>query len=310
MDTEKLIQYLCVDCGHHMNGIVCSVCGRKYTEKNGIVLALPTQMNELSKEEAVYHDHVEEEASEAHQLHAPRNLYYHEYLWKKIQTMEKGIHILELGAGSGYDAEHILSQGKCILSDVSEQVVMDLQKKFDTRAQYVVADALLLPFEEKTFDLLFMVATYHHLVGNYDTSAKEFLRVVKPGGRIIIGIEPSKTYFLPIKWLRKVLCRVAHGNPEEGSQADALMEGFTYNELQKYFSCECVSHVSIKPMWFLAGFLHYGLEFLFRVLRLKKRLQIPHTLEKGIVTIDEFLFHIPGVKHLAWHWILEIQKKK
>ncbi|MFH0857667.1 MAG: class I SAM-dependent methyltransferase [Candidatus Magasanikbacteria bacterium] len=293
-----------------MSGLICGTCGRTYTEKEGIILALPTNIHALSKEEAMYHDHVEGDASDVHQLHAPRNAYYHEYLWKKINTMESGLNILELGAGSGYDAEHLLSKGKCILSDVSEEVVTALQKKFDKQAEYIVLDALSIPFAQETFDLLFMVATYHHLVGNYDKSAKEFLRVIKPGGRIIIGIEPAKIYFKPVKWLRGILCRAVHENPEEGSQADALMEGFSYGELQKYFSCDCVEYISIKPMWFLAGFLHYGLEFLFRVFRLKKRIQIPHVLEKGIVKFDEMFFHIPGAKYLAWHWIIEIQKKK
>jgi len=64
----------------------------------------------------------------------------------------------------------------------------------------------------------------------------------------------------------------------------------------------------VVPVWFLLGFLHYGLEFLYRVLRLEKRLVIPICFEKMLIGIDEVIFKLPFCKRFAWNYTVVFRK--
>jgi len=55
-----------------------------------------------------------------------------------------------------------------------------------------VADAEALPYPDDSFDLLLGHAVIHHLP-NLDTSFKEMARVLRPGGRLVLAGEPTRT---------------------------------------------------------------------------------------------------------------------
>lgn len=315
----------CVDCGSTFidgKSVRCSNCGRIYEQKNGIVIAWPKNMDTLAEEEAEHHDEDDSDAAEVHQLNRPRNIFYHEKLWRKMKGLPKGSEILEVGAGTGFDAARLARDYRLTLTDVSPGTLGRLKEKMDQLAghsgenqnpkgikelQYIAADGSHLPFADGSFDGVYMVATLHHLP-NTQKGISEFARVLKPNGQLYIGIEPNATYFRWIKYFRKWLCRVIRMNPHDGSHADAEMEGFSHRDLKEYFGRSDWKDVEIRPVWFLAGWWHYGAELLFRSLKLKKRLVLPSTLEWVLVYLDEGLFKIPGVKYLAWHWSVSARK--
>lgn len=302
--------FQCVDCGakYQPDKGPCSGCGRVYEYQHGILLAWPKNMAPLAKEEAEHHDHDDSDAVEVHQLNRPRNLYYHEQLWQKMKELPKGADILEIGAGTGFDAQKLMGEYGLTLTDVSPETLARLGEKLnDPNIGYIAADGSHLPFISGSFAGVYMVATLHHLP-DVKQGINEFGRVLQPGGQLVIAIEPNATYFRWIKYFRKSICRVIHMDPHEGSHADAEMRGFSYRELKNLFSNNNWNNFEIKPVWFLAGWWHYSTEFLFRSLRLKKRLVLPSALEWILVYLDELLFKIPGVKHLAWHWYISATK--
>ncbi len=306
------MNYQCVDCGGVMKGegkqYTCQSCRRIYAPTDGVYDACSSQLSELAREEAEYHDHVEEDASEVHQLSAWRNLFYHQYLWNFLAEIPEQAVLVEVGAGTGFDAENIYHQDKSFfLTDISGETLKRVAQRLNkNNIQYIVADGTHLPFQDGACDVVYMVATWHHFE-HPDQAVQEWRRILKPGGRLAIAVEPNRFYFSPIKKLRPLLCRAIHMDEHEGSHADAEMEGFSYRQIQEYFGTGW-GEVTIRPMWLFAGWLHYGLEFLHRAFHLKKRVQIPVWLEKLIVGCDELLFRIPGVKHLCWHWIVTAQK--
>jgi SAM-dependent methyltransferase len=277
--------------------------------KNGHATVLwPKDMNELAAEEAEHHDHDHSDASEVHQLNRPRNFVFHERLWHTLRTVDHGSNLLEIGAGTGFDAKEIVGDYALTLSDVSPQTLNRTAAMLGGTMTYVAADGARLPFADEQFRGVYMVATLHHLPDPV-LGIRECARVLQPGGLLCIWIEPNMTYFRPIKYLRKFLCAATHMKPEDGSHADAEMEGFSYVELKHCFAPDVWSEVDIRPMWFILGWWHYFSEFLFRALRLRTRIALPIGLEKWLVRVDDVLLKIPGMKHLCWHWTISAKKK-
>ncbi|KKW41769.1 MAG: Methyltransferase type 11 [Candidatus Magasanikbacteria bacterium GW2011_GWA2_56_11] len=298
--------YQCVDCRRRLSLSEgdgrCSGCGRIYERRGAVLLAWPTRMHDLSRDEAAHHDHEDADQAEVHQLGRPRNRHYHEALWKKLRALPPGENLLEIGAGSGYDAAELVSGYSVVLSDVSPETLARLERRLGSLAAgYVAADGSRLPFADASFGGVYMVATWHHLPYPGQGLA-ECARVLRPGGLLVIGLEPNAFYFRPIKLLRRLLCRLTHMDPGEGSHADAEMEGFSYRGLALLFRTGQWQEVEIRPAWLLCGLWHYLAEFLYRACRLPRRLVLPDRLEKFLVKCDEALFRLPGVKHLGWHW--------
>ena len=310
---EFPMKLLCVDTGDQMtlqsNGEWLCVCGKVYPVQSGIVVAWPTNMDTLAKEEATYHDHFDEAATEVHQLSSYRNMFYHKRIWDAIKTVPKGSAVLEIGAGSGFDASQLKNEYELTLSDVSPKTLVRLADKLQILPKScVAADGAVLPFANSSFAAVYLIATLHHFPQPIKPLT-EMHRVLQPGGVLAIGIEPNATYFRFIKKFRTLLCRATHEGVHDGSHADEEMEGFTKKELQNALPEELWENIEIKPVWFFAGFMQYGLEFLFRALKLKKRIVLPKWLDCFVVSVDELLFKIPGLDYFAWHWNIIAKRK-
>ncbi|NPV86735.1 MAG: class I SAM-dependent methyltransferase [Anaerolineae bacterium] len=96
----------------------------------------------------------------------------------------RGAMILDAGGGTGRIAQ-FLHNGN------SQVWVIDLSYKMLTRAKWkggllpACAYVEKLPFATATFDRVVMVDAFHHVCNQQDT-VREMLRVLKPGGRLII----------------------------------------------------------------------------------------------------------------------------
>jgi len=129
-----------------------------------------------------------------------------EYPWAIIHSnLDKGLKILDIGSGVSTFPIYLSSKGHEVYSIDTDEVSMNrLAPKFaewcgvDTK--YRVGDASSLEFSDNTFDRIFCISVFEHLeeerinhriVNNHkrnlDVKAiKEMLRVLKPGGLIIL----------------------------------------------------------------------------------------------------------------------------
>ncbi|KAA9151621.1 demethylmenaquinone methyltransferase [Amycolatopsis acidicola] len=122
----------------------------------------------------------------------------------RVLDARRGEKVLDLAAGTGVStSEYARSGAWCLAADFS---IGMLRSGKHRGVPMVAADALHLPFPDNTFD----AATISFGIRNFvDTKAalEEILRVVRPGGRLVI-LEASTPPFPPIRFLyRKFLLR-------------------------------------------------------------------------------------------------------
>ncbi|MFO1099224.1 MAG: methyltransferase domain-containing protein [Xanthobacteraceae bacterium] len=112
-----------------------------------------------------------------------------------------GMKMLEVGCGTGRDsfrlARRLGPAGELHMQDLSPRMVevcrnkmrgYAQQMKLECALEYSASSATALPYEDATFDALFHFGGFNHF-GDLKKSAAELARVVKKGGRILIGDE-------------------------------------------------------------------------------------------------------------------------
>ncbi len=104
---------------------------------------------------------------------------------------------LEIGAGTGYFTLNLMRAGmirSAVASDISPGMLRALSEsagELGLDVETVACEAQRLPFEDDSFDLVFGHAVLHHLP-DLRAAFREFLRVLRPGGRLAFCGEPSR----------------------------------------------------------------------------------------------------------------------
>jgi ubiquinone/menaquinone biosynthesis C-methylase UbiE len=119
-----------------------------------------------------------------------------QFFWKPVVdftqsfTNKEKLHFLDLGCGGGRHLELAVKSGflqkNCLGSDISKgQLKTVISKGFKT----LKCDFTCIPVENESFDSVACIAAFHHLL-NRDLQVKalkEFRRILKVGGRILIS---------------------------------------------------------------------------------------------------------------------------
>lgn len=146
--------------------------------------------------------------------------------WRRIITqavdVEPGEKVLDLAAGTGTSSVPFAKAGaQVIAGDISEGMLeVGRQRQRGPGIEFVYADALDLPFEDRTFDAVTISFGFRN-VAEPDTALREMLRVLKPGGRLVIA-EFSQPVFGPFdlayrEYLMRAIppvARLLSSNPE------------------------------------------------------------------------------------------------
>lgn len=106
-------------------------------------------------------------------------------LWRRRAVRGLNGKVLDVACGTGDMIVELQKQGCSVTGiDLSEEMMAIARQKAPT-ATYMIADAEHLPFPDETFDAVtcaFGVRNFVHL----EQGLKEMLRVLKPGGRMVI----------------------------------------------------------------------------------------------------------------------------
>lgn len=113
--------------------------------------------------------------------------------------------VLEVGAGQGWASVMLkrrFPQCYVVASDVSPHA-LQVTAKYETlmRAQIDekwACSGAELPVADQSFDVVFCFAAFHHFVigDRYNSTLREMIRVLRPGGRVVLLYEPTSPKFL------------------------------------------------------------------------------------------------------------------
>lgn len=279
--------------------------------REGVFDLLPAYMPAVTKADAVYHDNIKETWVDLNQIDAHRTLFFHRQVIDFLveQTTPRTT-ILELGGGVGFDLDLFLERrapfAAYVFSEISQGMSEAVRRRVsDERITYCNIDAQCIPFAAETFDIIYMIATLHHM-HDIDTAFAEMVRVLRPGGHIICGIEPSQFFFQILNAGKAIARRLMPQKTH--SAADEEAEGFTPDSLAALATRHGVEMTFLQPVKLLNGAFGYGLEFIYRVLRLRHRIRVPRWVDHMLITVDRGLLSLPLVKHLSWDYTVMYHK--
>jgi demethylmenaquinone methyltransferase/2-methoxy-6-polyprenyl-1,4-benzoquinol methylase len=110
-------------------------------------------------------------------------------LWRgkvaKAVNAKSGEQILDIAAGTGTSSMAFLSEGVRVVAADFSKGMLEVGKKKYPKLEFVFADAMKLPFKDEEFDVVTMSFGLRN-VENHKVALGEFLRVLKPGGRLVI----------------------------------------------------------------------------------------------------------------------------
>jgi demethylmenaquinone methyltransferase/2-methoxy-6-polyprenyl-1,4-benzoquinol methylase len=110
-------------------------------------------------------------------------------LWRgkvaKAVNAKSGEQILDIAAGTGTSSMAFLSDGVRVVAADFSKGMLEVGKKKYPQLEFVFADAMKLPFKDEEFDVVTMSFGLRN-VENHKVALGEFLRVLKPGGRLVI----------------------------------------------------------------------------------------------------------------------------
>jgi demethylmenaquinone methyltransferase/2-methoxy-6-polyprenyl-1,4-benzoquinol methylase len=138
----------------------------------------------------------------------------------KIIAPAPGMLILDLAAGPGSSSEPLHRAGATVFATDFSEGMLAVGRKTRPYLNFSKADALNLPFEANTFDVVTISYGLRNTV-DYPKALAEALRVAKPGGRMIV-VEFSHPTWKPFRtiyseYLMKalpVIARKTSSNPD------------------------------------------------------------------------------------------------
>jgi len=130
---------------------------------------------------------------------------------RKAVNPKLGMRILDVAAGTGTSSQALLVPGSEVVAADFSKGMLEEGAKRHPDLKFVFADAMKLPFGDGEFDVVTISFGLRN-VQSHHVALKEFLRVLKPGGRLVV-CEFSRVSgllgILYLWYLRKVLPLVA-----------------------------------------------------------------------------------------------------
>src|SRR5215216_2366116 len=113
---------------------------------------------------------------------------------REILEAKPGEHVLEVGPGTGYYtlgvAESIKPEGRLDILDLQREMLEHTMRRAGGAGLANVtptrADATAMPYEDGTYDAAFLVTVLGE-VPDQEAALRELARVLRPGGRLVVG---------------------------------------------------------------------------------------------------------------------------
>jgi ubiquinone/menaquinone biosynthesis C-methylase UbiE len=306
----KITDYVvCPECKKELenieNNLKCNKCNYKFEIINDIpILLKKNNLNSFKLGESDFHDKIALEADDAHSLDSLRVKYLHADFLKPIKGM-KSPKILDACCGSGLDILNLSKEGYEIFGvDISLEMVKLTSKRLKLNGMnslVAVSDVENLPFDSEFFDIIYICGALHHTTPL--KTLNEFKRCLKKDGLIIIGSEPNSWQYkfkgIKKSKIGKRIIQIFRDDytVNENSPGDHKTHGFSKKYLTELFNEVEMEIFSIKPIWFLNGFLSL------------LKINPPQKIEELVIILDDFIAKVPLVNRYSWKWNITLKKR-
>ena len=130
---------------------------------------------------------------------------------REALDLEPGDRVLEVGPGTGYYtldvAEWVGPDGSLEIFDIQQEMLDHTLGRAEERGvgniQGTRGDAQVLPYEDASFDAAFLVTTLGE-IPDQQAAVSEFSRVLKPGGRLVVGELMGDPHWVSPKAIEKL----------------------------------------------------------------------------------------------------------
>jgi SAM-dependent methyltransferase len=110
-----------------------------------------------------------------------------------------GMRVLEVGAGTGRDTDHIAGLGADAWAlDYSEESLHLMRASLENPVRIVCGDALALPFRDGSFDVVFHQGLLEHFRDPGEL-LDENIRILKDGGVLLVDVPQRYHYYTVLK---------------------------------------------------------------------------------------------------------------
>lgn len=320
---------ICPRCRHALERAAgahaCRGCGAAYHDRDGIAVLLAAEQPRVTQLEREYWDQrfgQQSDLSPLLRLYESPAFFdddwgLHRYHRRVLAAVGPGATILEIGAGVGSHAIALaLHHGfSAVVTDVAvaglarnREAVAALGKP--AAIEYYAAEADHLPFPDNAFDVVLLHAALHHLPAPR-SAVREMARCVRPGGLLVLGYEPNRTVFKPLRQLADRL-RITERYSRRFvanrySVADDETPGFSARELRTWMTENGLDIDWLEPVWFVTAVL-YHLPVLAELV-LRRSVSVPARARRLGRMLDRSVFaRTPGVRNLCLAWSLGARK--
>lgn len=157
----------------------------------------------------------------------------YEYILDSVYKLVKNINkkdvsILEIGVGTGNLAGRFLEENYNIIGIDQSREMLNVAKQKYSKLKVRLGEFLKIPFNDKSFDVIVSTYAFHHLNNEEKSMAiKEMIRVLKDGGKIVVGDLMFKDETDKQKVMKKLSAKqIEEINQEYYSNIDFLTNEF------------------------------------------------------------------------------------
>ncbi len=196
--------------------------------------------------------------------------FYQSRLWRRVLRSEVApkapMRILDIAAGTGTSSMALLAEGvEVVAADFSKGMLAEGKKRYP-QLEFVFADAMKLPFEDASFDVVTMSFGLRN-VADHKVALKEFYRVLKPTGRLVIcefshvsGVL-GRLYRWYLRNVLPVVAKLVSSNPQAYSYLSESIEAWPkQQELRDDISAAGFDSASYRNLTFGIVAIHRGLK--------------------------------------------------